>query len=76
MISIESLLPGQQAKLLAFGNTGARYRQRLLAMGITRGAVIEVIRIAPLGCPVQVKVRGISLSLRLEEARELVWERM
>lgn len=74
MTTIDTLLPGQKAKLLAFGQTDFRYRQRLLAMGITRGTVITVIRIAPLGCPVQIQVRGTSLSLRREEARALLWE--
>ena len=37
-------------------------------MGITPGTEIEVIRVAPLGDPIEVKIRGYSLSLRKEEA--------
>ncbi|MEX0845637.1 MAG: FeoA family protein [Balneolaceae bacterium] len=42
---------------------------RLLEMGITPGSTIEIIRTAPLGFPVEIKIRGYSLSLREEEAR-------
>lgn len=41
---------------------------RLLQMGILPGSEIEVIRTAPLGFPMEIKIRGYSLSLREEEA--------
>lgn len=41
---------------------------RLLEMGITPGISLEVIRMAPLGFPIEVKVRGYLLSLRKSEA--------
>lgn len=44
-------------------------RQRLLDMGITRDAPVEVVRHAPLGDPVEVRVKGTFLALRMEEAR-------
>jgi ferrous iron transport protein A len=44
------------------------YRQRLIAMGLLPGTEILVSRIAPLGDPVQITVRGFSLSLRKHEA--------
>jgi len=52
------------------------YRRRLLSLGITRGVELSVLRIAPLGCPVLVEVRGTSLTLRKEEASQLEWERL
>lgn len=76
MISIAALRPGEKGKLLAFGDTDTHYRQRLLAMGVTRGCVVTVIRVAPLGCPVQVQVRGTAISLRIDEACSLLWERV
>ncbi|MTI86830.1 MAG: ferrous iron transport protein A [Balneolaceae bacterium] len=42
---------------------------RLLEMGITPGISIEVIRSAPLGFPIEIKLRGYSLSLRKSEAQ-------
>ena len=44
-------------------------RQRLLAFGFVPGATIEAVRSAPLGDPVEYKVKGYFLSLRKEEAR-------
>jgi len=54
------------------GETG--YRGKLLAMGLTKGSTLKVMEVAPLGDPVQVKVRGYDLSLRKGEADALVVE--
>ena len=43
-------------------------RQRILDMGLTRGAEVEVKRMAPLGDPLEICVRGYMLSLRKAEA--------
>ena len=50
------------------------YRRRLADMGIGRGVVIEVDRVAPLGDPLDVKVRGYHLCLRKEEASTIMVE--
>lgn len=42
--------------------------QRLMDLGITRGATIEVVRAAPLGDPIEVRLRGFMLTLRRAEA--------
>jgi Fe2+ transport system protein FeoA len=42
--------------------------QRLMEMGLTRGATIEVVRYAPMGDPIEIRVRGYHLSLRRSEA--------
>ena len=44
-------------------------RRRLLEMGFCNGASVEVIRRAPLGDPIEFRLRGYSLSLREEQAR-------
>lgn len=46
--------------------------RRLLEMGLTRGTPVEIIRHAPLGDPVEIKVRGYLLSLRKCEADHIV----
>jgi Fe2+ transport system protein FeoA len=46
-------------------------RQRLLEMGLTLGSQIEVVRFAPLGDPVEIRVRGYHLSLRKAEAASI-----
>nr|WP_282569342.1 FeoA family protein [Legionella taurinensis] len=73
---ITELTRGDKVRLLDFGRTDAQYRRRLLSLGITRGVELTIVRTAPLGCPVQVEVRGTSLTLRKEEAIHLNLERV
>lgn len=67
---------GESARLTGFSSISPAYRQRLLAMGLTPGVVIKIIRKAPLGCPMQVNLRNTTISLRLNEINELQWERV
>ena len=76
LMRISELVKGDHVRLVDFGQTEVLYRRRLLSLGITRGVELSVVRIAPFGCPIQVEVRGTSLTLRKEEAAELVWERL
>ena len=48
--------------------------KRLLDMGIIKGTKIEVIKVAPLGDPIDIKVKGYHLSLRKEEASQILVE--
>lgn len=47
-------------------------KQRIREMGLTPDTKIEVIRVAPLGNPIEVKLKGFLLSLRNEEARNII----
>ena len=49
-------------------------RQKLLDMGIVSGTLFEVIKQAPLGDPIEIKIRGYNLSLRKEEAGNVLVE--
>lgn len=49
-------------------------RRRLLEMGFTTGVVVEIIRRAPLGDPIECKLRGYLLSLRSEDAKNILIE--
>ena len=63
-----SALPlGQKARVLGF-DLPPEQHQRLLEMGLTVGAQFEVVRFAPMGDPIDIKVRGYHLSLRKKEA--------
>lgn len=73
---IYDLNKGDRVRLVDFGDTPVTYRRRLLSLGITRGVEIHVVRVAPLGCPLHVDVRGTSLTLRRDEACLLEWERV
>lgn len=57
----------QRFKLLDFSPISKPFRQKLLSMGLTPGVVLTLIRIAPLGDPIQIEVRGHSISLRKSE---------
>lgn len=70
MATLDSALPHQTvtvAKLLGVGPT----KRRIMDMGITKGTSIYIRKVAPLGDPVEVTVRGYELTLRKSEA-ELV----
>jgi ferrous iron transport protein A len=68
MVSISDLKVGDSAKVLGLSKANKVYRQKLLAMGLTPGAVFLVKRKAPLGDPIEISVRGFGLSLRKGEA--------
>lgn len=58
---------GKIKKIEAEGNL----KRRLLDMGIISGSHFEVIKLAPLGDPIDIKIKGYHLSLRKEEARQV-----
>ena len=51
--------------------SGPTLKRKLLDMGIVPGSQLEVIRVAPFGDPVEVKIKGYNLSLRKEEAKQI-----
>ncbi len=67
-ISLNNLAVGDTGKIIGFDAAGKAYRKRLLAMGLTRGTEFKITRFAPLGDPIEIKLRGFSLTLRKEEA--------
>ena len=72
MISkLKELAVGDHAVVAGFADGGQAYRQKLLSMGLTPGAEFQVTRVAPLGDPVEIRVRGFALSLRRAEADAL-----
>lgn len=62
---------GQKAVVLNFHNDNAALRRRLLDMGITKGVVIEIKKIAPLGDPVDVCLRGYELCIRRSDMKSI-----
>ena len=58
---------GQTVKVVKLHGEGA-VKRRIMDMGITRGVEIYVRKVAPLGDPVEVTVRGYELSLRKDDA--------
>ncbi|HNZ25848.1 MAG TPA: FeoA family protein [Spirochaetota bacterium] len=68
---IDQLKIGEEAVIEGFQKGEGDYLQRLLAMGLTKGTKIKLLKIAPLGDPVEIEVRGFKLSLRKNEAQLL-----
>lgn len=58
---------GSKVKVLKINGEGA-YKRRIMDMGITKGSEIFIRKVAPLGDPVEVTVRGYELSLRKGDA--------
>ena len=67
MRTLKSATIGETVKVLKFNGEGATKR-RLMDMGITKGTSIYVRKVAPLGDPIEVTVRGYELSLRKSDA--------
>ncbi|MBN2489858.1 MAG: ferrous iron transport protein A [Planctomycetes bacterium] len=67
-LSLADLRVGQRGVVRRFRCT-VPLMQRLLEMGLTPGVAVDVIRLAPLGDPLQVRLRGYYLSLRKAEAK-------
>lgn len=66
---------GETGKVSGYAKGASAYREKLLAMGLTLGTEIKVERIAPMGDPMEIQVRGFALSLRKDEASALLVER-
>ncbi len=65
---------GAVARVAGYAEGGAAYRQKLLSMGLTPGTAFRMVRVAPLGDPVEIELRGFRLSLRKSEAEALLIE--
>lgn len=63
MKTLKEVKVGQRVKVVKLHGEGA-VRRRIMDMGITRGVEIYVRKVAPLGDPIEVNVRGYELSLR------------
>lgn len=64
---LSDLAPGEEAVVARLVAKGA-IRQRLLEMGFIRGARLKVVKLAPLGDPMQLLIKGYQLSLRRDES--------
>lgn len=76
MLTLSDLIPGDIGKICGFHKGDRAYRQKLLVMGLTPNTQFEVIRRAPLGDPIEIRVRDFYLSLRQPETALLKIERV
>lgn len=66
--TLSSIRVGKKAKVVKLHGQGA-VKRRIMDMGITRGVEVYVRKVAPLGDPIEIFVRGYELSLRKEDAQ-------
>jgi ferrous iron transport protein A len=74
-VKLRELTVGESGRVTALETGSKAYRRRLLAMGLLPGTEFTVTRYAPLGDPVELRVRGFNLSLRKSEADVVQVER-
>lgn len=67
MLSLRHLKPGESARVVRVHGEGP-LRWRIMELGLTPGVRVSVRKIAPLGDPMEIRVRGYSLSLRRADA--------
>ncbi len=69
--SLGELLPGQSGHIYGVNTADKRVRRRIVDMGITPGTEVTVVKVAPMGDPIEIALRGYSLSLRREDALQI-----
>ena len=72
-MTLKELSIGQSGTIRKIGTVGA-LKQRFMDMGITKGTAVKVIKIAPLGDPIEIEIRGYNLSIRKEDASKIEME--
>lgn len=73
MKSLKDISVGETAKVVKINGEG-KVKRRIMDMGITKGTEIYVRKVAPLGDPIEVTVRGYELSLRKDDAEMIEME--
>lgn len=73
MRTLAELGPGQRGRIVSVAGAADAAR-RLMDLGLVRGTPVEVVRAAPLGDPIEVRVRGFMLTLRRSEAEHVTLE--
>lgn len=68
-MNLAMLKPGQQGRIIKLESSIGPLRRRLMDMGVIAGELVKVEKVAPMGDPIEITVKGYSLSLRKGEAR-------
>jgi len=70
MQTLKEIKPGVSVRVVKIGGEGP-IKRRIMEMGITRGVEVFVRKVAPLGDPIEITVRGYELSLRKADAESI-----
>ena len=73
-MKLKEMEVGSKVKIIGYSNTDRHYRQKLLRMGLVKGEIFTIIRKAPMGDPIEIKIKGFCLTLRKDEADALMVE--
>lgn len=74
-LRLADVLPGQKVRIVrVIGDSP--FRKRLMEMGVIRGTEVTKVKLAPLADPAEYVIKGCHLSLRREEAMDIIVERM
>lgn len=74
-LTLQQLAIGEHATIVGYARGERTLRDRLLALGLTRGTSVRIVRAGATGCPIELHARGASLVLRRTEAAALHVER-
>lgn len=74
-MQLDSLRPSQHAKIRKINGEGT-LKHHLLDMGLTPGVTVRLVKVAPMGDPIEIRLRGYHLTLRLEEAKQIEIDRI
>ena len=69
-MTLKDLQIGQSARILTVGGAGA-LRKHFLDMGMIPGAEVTLMKLAPLGDPMELRIRGYELTLRVDDAKKI-----
>ena len=69
-MTLKELQVGKTATILSVGGNGA-LRQHFLDMGLIQGTEVTIVKYAPMGDPVEIRIHGYELTIRLEDADRL-----
>ena len=70
-MTLRDLKVGESGVIAKVNTTGA-LKQRFMDMGLTKNVEVKIIKIAPLGDPIEIEVRGYNLSIRKEDAQNIL----
>ncbi|QXE90418.1 MULTISPECIES: FeoA family protein [Geomonas] len=72
-MNLAKLKPGQKGKITSIGSIGP-LKRRLMDMGVLVGEDVKVLKVAPMGDPIEVSIKSYNLSLRKKEAEGIAVE--
>ncbi|MEY8308238.1 ferrous iron transport protein A [Erysipelotrichaceae bacterium 51-3] len=74
-MTLNELHPGDKARVIKIAATGA-LKRRIMDMGLTKGCQLLVRKLAPLGDPMEINLRGYELTLRKQECEAIQVEKI